>query len=124
MPLYTVMTQANTLSRATMASLAAQLTELHSEFAGVPKDWVHVVFQNYEPGCGFSAGVPAPTVTLMALIRSGRSPDYKRQLLTWIWKLLQAATNAADDQIVVGLQELDASNAMEMGKIMPDVAQK
>ena len=56
------------------------------------------------------------------LIRTGRSPDYKRGLLTRIWKLPQDATGAPDDQIVIGVQEVPASQAMEMGKIMPDVA--
>jgi hypothetical protein len=35
--------------------------------------------------------------------------------------LLQAATGAADDQIVIGIEELPASQAMEMAAIMPDV---
>jgi len=122
MPLYTIMTQRNSLDLATKATLAERLTNLHSESSGVPIEWVHIVFQDFEPGNGFSAGVPAPTVTMMANIRSGRTSEYKRDLLASIWKLLQAATNAPDDQIVIGLLEADPSNAMEMGKIMPDVA--
>jgi hypothetical protein len=43
-------------------------------------------------------------------------------LLARRWKLLQDATCAPDDQIVIGVQELPASQAMEMGKIMRDVA--
>jgi phenylpyruvate tautomerase PptA (4-oxalocrotonate tautomerase family) len=30
------------------AKLAGELTRFHSEYAGVPKNWVHVVFQDYE----------------------------------------------------------------------------
>ncbi len=122
MPLYTIMTQRNSLDQATKASLAGQLTNLHSGFSGVPTEWVHIVFQDFEPGSGFSAGLPAPTVCLTANIRSGRTNEYKRELLTHIWKLLQAATNAPDDQIVIGLLEAGAGDAMEMGKIMPDIA--
>ena len=55
------------------------------------------------------------------LIRDGRSADYKRELLKRLWSLLQASTGAADDQIVIGIQELPASQAMEMAAIMPDV---
>ena len=36
--------------------------------------------------------------------------------------LLQDATGAPDDQIVIGVQEVLASQAMEMGKIIPNVA--
>ena len=53
MPLYTVMTQAGALSGKAKAKLAGELTTLHSEYAGVPKNWVHIVFQDYEPGSGF-----------------------------------------------------------------------
>lgn len=123
MPLYTVMTQAGVLGGAAKANLAAQLTAMHVEYAGVPKDWVHVVFQDYAAGSGFSAGEPAAAVSLTLLIRTGRSADYKRGLLTRLWKLLQAATRAPDDQIVIGIQEVPPSQAMEMGQIMPEVAE-
>ena len=62
------------------------------------------------------------TAALTLLIRTGRSPDYKRGLLRRLWELLQAATGAPDDQIVIAIQEVPANQAMEMGKIMPDVA--
>ena len=35
--------------------------------------------------------------------------------------LLQGATRAPDDQIVIGIHEVPPSQAMEMGKIMPEV---
>jgi phenylpyruvate tautomerase PptA (4-oxalocrotonate tautomerase family) len=104
------------------ANLAAELTTLHETYAGVPRNWVHVVFQEYAPGDGFSNGVVGAPVALTVSIRTGRSPDYKRGLLERIWKLLQAASGAPDDQIVIGVVELPASQAMEMAAIMPDVA--
>ena len=121
MPLYTVMTQAGVLGEASKAQLAARLTATHSEFSGVPPAWVHVIFQEYPAGNGFTAGEPAAAVALTLLIRSGRSGEYKRDLLTRIWESLQAATGAPDDQIVIAILEGAPSQAMEMGKIMPDV---
>lgn len=121
MPLYTVTTQAGVLSAGAKATLAAELTAFHSEYAGVPKDWVHIVFQEYAAGNGFSAGELAATVALTLLIRSGRSAEYKRGMLKRLWELVQDATGAADDQIVLGIQEVPPSQAMEMGQIMPDV---
>jgi len=38
--------------------------------------------------------------------------------------LLQNATGAADDQIVIGIQEVPPSQAMEMRQIMRDVAER
>ncbi len=122
MPLYTVLTQAGTLNADTRAALASELTTLHSEFSGVPRPWVHIVFLDYPYGHGFTAGEPAATVGLTLLIRTGRSADYKRALLQRLWDLVQAATGAPDDQIVIGIEELPATQAMEMGQIMPDVA--
>jgi phenylpyruvate tautomerase PptA (4-oxalocrotonate tautomerase family) len=122
MPLYTLTTQDGVLSSEAKSRLAVDLTDLHSEYAGVPKNWVHVVFQEYPPGNGFTAGEAAATAALMLLIRTGRTPEYKRGLLQRLWTVFQSATGAPDDQIVIGIQEVPPSQAMEMGQIMPDVA--
>lgn len=121
MPLYTLTTEAGVLSNEARSRLAGDLTTLHAEYAGVPRNWVHVVFQEYPPGNGFTAGEPAATAALTLLIRSGRTAEYKRGLLQRLWTLFQTATGAADDQIVIGIQEVPPSQAMEMGQIMPDV---
>src|ERR1700743_1385206 len=121
MPLYTLVTQDGALSIDAKATLAKELTTLHSEYAGVPKNWVHVVFQDYAPGSGFTAGEPSATAALTLLMRSGRSAEYKRELIQRLWKLFQNATGASDGQIVVGIQELPASQAMEMGQVMPAI---
>jgi phenylpyruvate tautomerase PptA (4-oxalocrotonate tautomerase family) len=122
MPLYTITTQTGVLDGAAKADLAAKLTSLHVEYAGVPKNWVHVVFQDYAAESGFTAGVPSATAALTLLIRTGRSAEYKRGLLTRLWSLLQAATGAPDEELVLGIQEVPPSQAMEMGRIMPDVS--
>ena len=121
MPLYTVTTHKGVLDDAARASLAASITDLHVTYAGVPKNWVHIVFHDFPAGNGFTAGEPAATASLTLMIRTGRSGEYKRGLLTRLWALLQEATQAPDDQIVIGIQEVPASQAMEMGKIMPEV---
>jgi phenylpyruvate tautomerase PptA (4-oxalocrotonate tautomerase family) len=121
MPLYTVTTQSGVLDSAAKAALADKLTTFHSEMATVPKNWVHVVFHEYPIGSGFTAGRPAPTVALTLLIRTGRSAEYKREMLKALWALVQGATGAPDQEIVLGIQELPASQAMEMGQIMPEI---
>jgi phenylpyruvate tautomerase PptA (4-oxalocrotonate tautomerase family) len=122
MPLYTVTTQAGVLDGAAKRDLAEKLTAFHAEYAAVPKNWVHIVFHEYPIGCGFSAGAPSPAAALTLLIRTGRSPDYKREMLRRLWSLVQAATGAPDEEIVLGIQEVPPSQAMEMGQIMPDIA--
>jgi len=122
MPLYTVVTQAGVLGTEAKAELAGELTAFHSQYAGVPKNWVHIVFQEYEPGNGFTAGQASATAALTLLIRTGRSPEYKREMLKRLWVLFQKATGAPDDEIVLGIEEVPPSQAMEMGQVMPDVA--
>jgi phenylpyruvate tautomerase PptA (4-oxalocrotonate tautomerase family) len=122
MPLYTLTTQTGVLAQQAKADLAAGLTKLHSEYAGVPENWVHIVFQEYPVGNGFTAGRPAAAAALTLLIRAGRSAEYKRELLKRLWALFQEATRAPDDQIVIGIQEVPSSQAMEMGQLMPEVA--
>jgi hypothetical protein len=43
-------------------------------------------------------------------------------MLKRLWSLLQTATDSPDEGIVLGIQEVPSSQAMEMGQIMPDVA--
>ncbi|MDM0015215.1 tautomerase family protein [Variovorax sp. J22P168] len=122
MPLYTIATQAGSLPSSAKEALAARITELHVTMAKLPASWVHILFEDYPTGNGFSAGKPAAMVALTLTIRTGRSTEYKRALLAALWGLLQTATGAADDQIVIGIQEVAPSQAMEMGSVMPDVS--
>ena len=124
MPLYTVITQADVLSGNAKAKLAGELTAFHSEYAGVPKNWIHIVFQDYAPGSGLhrrgaggDGGAHAsypnwPVAGIQARVTEAR-----------LWELLQDATGAPDDQIVLGIQEVPPSQAMEMGQITPDASQ-
>ena len=121
MPLYTIITEAGILDATGKEALAADITDLHVKTSGVPPSWVHVVFQEFPTGNGFSGGSPAAMVALTLAIRTGRSPAYKQALLAALWRLLQTATAAPDDQIVIGIQEVPPSQAMEMGSAMPDV---
>jgi phenylpyruvate tautomerase PptA (4-oxalocrotonate tautomerase family) len=103
------------------AALAEELTAFHCAYSGVPRTWVHVIFQEYAPGNGYTAGKAAPAAALTLLIRTGRSVEYKRGLTKRLWELFQGATRTPDDQIVIGVQEVPPSQAMEMGQIMPEV---
>ena len=121
MPLYTVTTQTGVLSGAAKGLLAEELATFHADYSGVPKTWVQVVFQDYTAGSGFSGGKPAAVAALILQIRTGRTVEYKRGLVQRLWELLQHATGAPDNQIVIGVNEVPPSQAMEMGKIMPEV---
>jgi phenylpyruvate tautomerase PptA (4-oxalocrotonate tautomerase family) len=123
MPLYTISVQEGALSGEEKAALAADITEFHCRMTGLDKAFVKIVFTTFAPGDGFVGGEAAAAVILTVLIRGGRSPDYKRDMLLKLWAMLQRATLASDAQMLVAIQEAPASNAMEMGQIMPELAE-
>jgi phenylpyruvate tautomerase PptA (4-oxalocrotonate tautomerase family) len=121
MPLYTVFTEEGVLSREAKAALAMEITDFHCKLSGVDRNFVKIVFASFPRGNGFVGGEDTAPVALTVLIRAGRSADYKTKMATELWTMVQRATGALDPQMVVGIEELPASQAMEMGKIMPNV---
>jgi phenylpyruvate tautomerase PptA (4-oxalocrotonate tautomerase family) len=121
MPLYTISTEEGVLSPEAKLALAWEITDFHCRLTGLDKDFVKIIFNAFPNGDGFVGGkVTAPTI-LTILIRIGRSADYKKKMALELWTMVQRATGARDAQMLVAIQEAPASQAMEMGMIMPDV---
>jgi phenylpyruvate tautomerase PptA (4-oxalocrotonate tautomerase family) len=120
MPLYTAITQ-EPLPDETKARIAKEITRIHTTVMKVPNSFVHVIFLSYPKGSGYSAGQEGPTAVLNCVLRSGHTPEEKTDLLKQLWAMFQGRTGIATDQLVISLQEIPASNAMEMGHIMPAV---
>jgi phenylpyruvate tautomerase PptA (4-oxalocrotonate tautomerase family) len=60
----------------------------------------------------------------MLHIRTGRSEEYKTEMVQRLWTLFQSATQASDNQMVVAISEVPPGQAMEMGKVLPVVAKE
>ncbi|WP_088258065.1 tautomerase family protein [Fimbriiglobus ruber] len=118
MPLYTVITQSGIVSDEAKAKIAEELTRIHATVMNVQRGFVRVVFLSYPKGSGFTAGEEAPTAALNCVLRGGHTAEEKRDLLNQVWSMFQAHTGIATDQLAISLQEIPASNAMEMGQIM------
>ena len=123
MPLYKIATQEGSLSLAAKAALAKEITDFHCRISGVEPAFAKIIFDTFPVGDGFVGGEPAAAVTLTVLIRAGRPNDYKRKMLQQLWSILQRATGATDAQMLVAIEEAPASQAMEMGQIMPQLGQ-
>jgi phenylpyruvate tautomerase PptA (4-oxalocrotonate tautomerase family) len=117
MPLYTAITQDSPADE-TNARIAEEITRIHSEVMKVPRNFVHVIFLHYPKGSGFSSGKEAPTASLNCILLSGHTVGEKADLLNQLWSMFQDRTGIATDQLAISLQEIPASNAMEMGQIM------
>jgi phenylpyruvate tautomerase PptA (4-oxalocrotonate tautomerase family) len=121
MPFYTAITKEGALSTETKATIAEEITRIHTTVMKVPKNYVRVVFLSYPKGSGFTGGEQAPTASLNCLLRSGHTPEEKKDMLQQLWAMFQGLTGIATDQLALSLQEIPSSNAMEMGQVMQAV---
>jgi phenylpyruvate tautomerase PptA (4-oxalocrotonate tautomerase family) len=121
MPLYTAITQEDTVSVEIKAKIAEEITRIHTSVMKVPESFVRVVFLSYPKGSGFTGGKEAPTAALNCVLRSGHTPEEKTDMLQQLWTMFQGLTGIATDQLALSLQEIPSSNAMEMGQIMQAV---
>jgi phenylpyruvate tautomerase PptA (4-oxalocrotonate tautomerase family) len=124
MPLYTAITEDGFVSAETKAKIAKEITRIHSAIMKVPENFVRVVFLSYPKGSGYTAGKAAPTAALNCVLRSGHTDQDKTEMLKQLWSMFQELTRIPTDQLVVSLQEIPSSNAMEMGQIMQAVGRK
>jgi phenylpyruvate tautomerase PptA (4-oxalocrotonate tautomerase family) len=118
MPLYTAVTQDGTVSVETKAKIAEEITRIHTTVMKVPKSFVRVIFLSYPTGSGFTGGEQAPTASLNCVLRSGHTLEEKTDMLQQLWIVFQDLTGIATEQLVISLQEIPSSNAMEMGQVM------
>src|SRR5271154_5633335 len=121
MPLYKITTPGGSLSSKAKAALAAEITEFHSRMSGLDEAYTKIVFNSFLPGDGFIGREAGPAVILTVKVRAGRPADYRKKLLFGLKSMLQRATGAADAQMLLALAETPASNAIEMGELMPEI---
>jgi phenylpyruvate tautomerase PptA (4-oxalocrotonate tautomerase family) len=121
MPLYTVMTQDGLLSAQQRDVIAAELVRIHTTATGVPVNFVHSIFPTYPKNHGYVAAERSAVASIVGVIRAGRSPEQKSQLVQAIWKMFQDKSGVSDRDLSVALQEVPPSQAMENGMIMPEI---
>jgi hypothetical protein len=85
MPLYTVITLFGAPAYSEWSVVSSRASLALALSLSAPAYRVHVVFQDYAPGSGFTAGEATATAALTLLVRTGRSPEYKRELLKRLW---------------------------------------
>jgi phenylpyruvate tautomerase PptA (4-oxalocrotonate tautomerase family) len=124
MPLYTAITEDGFVSDEKKAKIAKEITRIHTAIMKVPENFVRVVFLSYSKGSGYEAGKAASTAALNCVLRSGHTDEDKTEMLKQLWSMFQDVTGIPTDQLAISLQEIPSSNAMEMGQIMPAVANK
>jgi phenylpyruvate tautomerase PptA (4-oxalocrotonate tautomerase family) len=120
MPQYTAIVQ-DPIPDELKAAIAEEITRIHTAVMKVPRSFVHVIFLSYPKGSGYSAGKEGPAACLNCTLRGGHSVEEKTDLLKQLWSAFQSRTGIAAEQLAISLQEIPASNAMEMGQILQAV---
>jgi phenylpyruvate tautomerase PptA (4-oxalocrotonate tautomerase family) len=119
MPLYHCLVPAGSLDADTRAALAEAISTVHFSVTNVPPSFVHVVFTGYEPSACYTGGRPDTLSVISATIRSDFEIGMRGQLLTRLSGSWSSITGNAAHQILVYLNEIDPTSAMEGGMILP-----
>jgi phenylpyruvate tautomerase PptA (4-oxalocrotonate tautomerase family) len=124
MAIYTCTTQEGTLSAEQRASIAQEITRIHSTHTGEPAGFVWVLFETVPPdriyAGGKSGATPAVKAVMVGIFRENRSTDVKTQVLNELWSMYKHVTGLSDDQLWVPLSEIPASDAMFLGALLPE----
>lgn len=120
MPYYQFHIPADSPSAGLKAEIAAAVTKVHSSVTGAPARYVNVAFFELAPGNLFVADQPVRQGRMVGLIRAGRTPEVKHDLITGLADAWSAVTGEQRDGFALFLQELPGSMVMEYGETLPE----
>ena len=122
MPFYQFVIPTDSPSAGRKAEIARAVTDVHTSVTGAPERYVNVSFTEVAPGNLFVADTVVAQGRLVGIIRSGRSPEVKRQLIKGLAAAWSEVTGEPMDGFALFLQEIPGSAVMEYGEILPEAA--
>ena len=120
MPFYQFTIPSDSPSAGLKAEIARAVTKVHTTVTGAPARYVNVSFTEVPPGNLFVADEPVAQGRLVGIIRSGRSPEATRELITGLADAWSEVTGEPRDGFALFLQEVPGRMAMEYGDILPE----
>jgi phenylpyruvate tautomerase PptA (4-oxalocrotonate tautomerase family) len=120
MPVYTCTIGEHRLTADQKATVAAEITRIHSAVTGAPTSFVHVVFHEVPAGDIFTGARPSDHLLVAGLTRGGRADVEKQRLAVDISAACSRATEIPEGRILVTIAELPARFAVEGGRILPE----
>jgi phenylpyruvate tautomerase PptA (4-oxalocrotonate tautomerase family) len=120
MPYYQFHIPTDSPSAGLKAEIAAAVTKVHTSVTGAPARYVNVAFIEMAPGNLFVADQPVRQGRMVGLIRSGRTPQVKHDLITGLADAWSAVTGEPREGLALFLQEVPGSMVMEYGEILPE----
>lgn len=119
-PYYQFHIPAGSPSAGLKSEIAAAVTKVHTSVTGAPARYVNVAFFEQPPGNLFVSDQPVHQGRMVGLIRSGRTPEVKRQLITGLLDAWSDVTGEPREGFAVFLQEVPGAMVMEYGEILPE----
>jgi phenylpyruvate tautomerase PptA (4-oxalocrotonate tautomerase family) len=120
MPVYTCTTVASVLSAETKASLAGEVTRIHSMINHVPGTYVNVVFHELAADDVYTNGVPAQPLLINGWVRTGHPEGQSSQLVAEIAAAASRVTGIPSKRVLVVIQNSPAHLAIEGGRALPN----
>jgi phenylpyruvate tautomerase PptA (4-oxalocrotonate tautomerase family) len=119
MPIYQCYIPTGSLGADTRAELAEAITDIHCTITASPRGFAHVVFIEYGESSFFTAGQPNNISVLYGIIRAGRDRQTQAEMLTKLVEAWTSITGQDVRSVVIGLNDIEPTSAMEAGLIMP-----
>jgi len=119
-PYYQFHIPSDSPSAARKAEIAAAVTKVHTSVTGAPARYVNVAFFELAPGNLFVADEPAGQGRMVGLIRAGRTPEVKHDLITGLADAWSAVTGEPREGFALFRQEMPGSMIMEYGETVPE----
>ncbi len=123
MPFYQFTVPMDSPSARHKAEIAAAFTKVHTQVTGAPAHYVNVSFNEVPPGSLFVAGQPVSFGRMVGIIRTGRSEQIKRELITGLAEAWSEVTGEPMEGFALFLLEQPGHNIMEEGQILPEASE-
>lgn len=124
MPVYTCTATASTLTAHTKASLAGDITTIHSSINHVPGNYVNVVFHELPTDSVYTNAEPASPIIVSGWVRQGHPDADTTRLATEIAAAVTRITGVDAERVIVSLQTIPARFVVEGGRVAPEPGQE
>jgi phenylpyruvate tautomerase PptA (4-oxalocrotonate tautomerase family) len=121
MPTYTVNYSGVELTPDQKDRIAQDITKTHNSETGANRYFAQVIFYEVAFGNHYMGGKPVaePQLFLHGQIRAGRTPEVKHKLILGLKDALVSVSGLDSMHIWVYLVDLDPSQMIEFGEILP-----
>ena len=119
MPIYTCTTAESALTGEVKATLAKEISRIHSAINHVPSTYVNVVFPGLPVDSIYTDGVPASPLLICGWVRTGHPEADTTGLAIEIAAAASRVTGIPPTRVLVVFQSSPAHYAVEGGRVLP-----